>query len=273
MHANLKAALRTVLMTMLLFLSGNLLMGGTFVAAQAQAPQPKIQKLSAQPRQRAAAPADGVDTDQGNQPDAQPGDQQMLNDMRGEVDREVMDRVRSGGYRPNSFVQILDDVGGFLIFLVVASFLLWIVRSALEHRRWHRMVKVQTEMHAKLLDKFGSSQEMLAYVESEAGKKFLETPVFDAQNKRSIALPYGRILWSVQIGLIAVAIGTGLLFLRGKVNADADIGFLIFGTMWFTLGVGFLVSGGVSYVLANYMGLLKRDENGLSHSASRSSSS
>lgn len=272
MPATLKAALRIVLMMTLLFLSGNLLMASTYAPAQAQAPQPKMQKAPAPPRQHAVAPAEGVDTDEASQSDAQPGDQQMLNDMRGQVDREVMDRVRNGGGGGYGIERILDDVGGFTIFVVVVLALLWIVRTALEHRRWHRMVKVQTETHTKLLDKFGSSQDMLAYMESEAGKRFLETPVFDAQNKRSIALPYGRILWSAQIGLIAGAMGAGLLFLRGKVNADSDIAFLVFGTLMFTLGIGFLVSGGVSYLLARYMGLLKRDENGLARAAAHSSS-
>lgn len=271
MHTTLKVALRILLITTLLFAAGNSVMAAAL--ASAQAPQQKAQKPTPPARAHAAAPADGVDADQESQSDTQPLDQKTLDLMRVQLNQEALERVRNGGYRSNNFVQVLDDFGGFLIFLVITISLLWIVRSALEHRRWHKMVKVQTETHTKLLDKFGSSQEMLTYMESEAGRRFLETPVFDAQNKRSIALPYGRILWSVQIGLIAAAMGAGLLFLRGKVNADADIGFLIFGTLAFTLGVGFLVSGGVSYVLANYMGLLKRDENGLSRSAAHSSSS
>ncbi len=273
MHVNLKVALRIFLMITLLFFGGNLLMCGTFAAGQAQTPQPKMQKPAAPARARAAAPADGVDTDQESQSETQPLDQETLDQIRAQLNQEALERVRNGGYHQNSFVQILDDVGGFLIFLVITSALLWILRSALEYRRWHRMVKVQTEMHAKLLDKFGSSQEMLSYVESEAGRRFLETPVFDAQNKRSIALPYGRILWSVQIGLIAAAMGIGFLSLRQRVDPDADTAFMIFGTLLFTLGIGFLVSGGVSYFLARFMGLLKHDENGLVRPAAHSSSS
>ena len=272
MHANLKAALRIILMMTLLFLCGNLAVAATFASAHAQAAAPA--HTQAPPaKQHTPASATGVDTDQGSQSETQAGDQQLLEQMRAQLDREAMERVRDGRGSGDGFERILSDVGGFFIFLIVVGSLLWIVRVALEHRRWHRMVKVQTETHAKLLDKFGSSQDMLAYMDSEAGRRFLETPVFDAQNKRSIALPYGRILWSAQIGLIAAAMGAGFLFLRGKVNADADVAFLVFGTLLFTLGIGFLVSGGVSYGLAKYMGLLKRDENGLSRSAAHSSSS
>jgi len=273
MHATLKATLRILLIMTLLFIAGNSMTVAAFAAAPAQAPQQKVQKPTPPARPHTAAPTDGVDTDQENQSDTQPLDQKTLDLMRVQLNQEALDRVRNGGYRPNNFVQILDDFGGFLIFLVITMSILWIVRSALEHRRWHKMVKVQTETHTKLLDKFGSSQEMLTYMDSEAGRRFLETAVFDAQNKRSIALPYGRILWSVQIGVIAGVMGIGLLYLRGKVDADADMGLLIFGTMLSTLGLGFLVSGGVSYLLANFMGLLKQEGNGLAKPAAHSSSS
>jgi hypothetical protein len=269
MHPNLKAALRIALMMAFLFLSGNLLMAETFSAAHAQAAQSRIQK----PTPRATAPTDGVDTDPGSESGVQPGDQQLLEQMRAQLDREAMDRIRNGsGGDARGLYSFMEDFGGFLIFLAVIGSLLWILRSALEHRRWNRMVKVQVETHTKLLDKFGSSQEMLAYMDSEAGRRFLETPVFDAQNKRSIALPYGRILWSVQIGVIAAVLGMGLLSLRGKVNADADVGFLIFGTLVLILGVGFLLSGGVSYGLAKYLGLMRQDDGASARSSAHSSS-
>ena len=265
MHPNLKAALRIALMMVFLFLSGNLLMAGTFAAAHAQPAQSKTQK----PAPPAAAPTDGVNTNPGSESETQAGDQQLLEQMRSQLDREAMDRIRyGGGGGAHGLYSFMEDFGGFVMFLVVIGSLLWILRSALEHRRWNRMVKVQMETHTKLLDKFGSSQDMLAYMDSEAGKRFLETPVFDAQNKRSIALPYGRILWSVQIGVIAAVLGMGLLSLRGKVNADADVPFLVFGTLVLILGVGFLLSGGVSYGLAKYLGLLKRGEGASAHSSS-----
>jgi hypothetical protein len=264
MNANLRVALRILLMTAVAIFFGHVWPQPVLASPQAAAPQA---------RQHTPASATGADTDQISQSESQAGDQQLLEQMRAQLDREAMERVRDGRGSGGGFERTLDDVGGFFIFLVVAGSLLWIVRVALEHRRWHRMVKVQTETHAKLLDKFGSSQDMLAYMDSEAGRRFLETPVFDAQNKRSMALPYGRILWSAQIGLIAAALGAGFLFLRGKVNPDADVAFLVFGTLMFTLGIGFLVSGGVSYGLAKYMGLLTREESGLSRSAAHSSSS
>jgi hypothetical protein len=186
---------------------------------------------------------------------------QLLNAMREQFEKEALDRIRYGR-APNvtALDRFMDAFLPFLVFLGVLGATFWILRTVLENRRWNKMVKVQTETHAKLLERFGSSQEMLAYMQSEAGKKFLEAPIFEGQRRQVSTLPFGRILWSVQVGIISAFLGAGLLFLRGRVSTDADMGFEVFGTLVLTLGIGFLVSGGVSYVLAKYFGLLERQD-------------
>ncbi len=274
MHLNLKSVFRILLLMALVFGAIQFLPAATIPGASAAAPlpaqaaQPKTQKPTQPARQQAQTPSSGVDTDQGNLPEDQQVDLQLIQ-MRQQLEREAMDRLRYG--RPNEFDEILNNLVPFAVFVVVTGAILWILRVTLEHRRWHKMVKVQTETHTKLLDKFGSSQEMLAYMDSEAGKRFLETPVFDAQNKQAATLPFGRILWSVQVGVIAAALGAGFLYLRGRVTPDADMGFMILGTLVLTLGIGFLVSGGVSYALAKYLGLLSRNDDAMSRPAAHSS--
>jgi hypothetical protein len=188
-------------------------------------------------------------------------EEQLLSAMRQQFEKEALDRIRYGR-APNfsAFDRFMENFLPFLVFLVVTAAFLWILRLILDNRRWNRMVKVQTETHAKLLERFGSSQEMLAYMQSDAGKKFLEAPIFEGQRRQVSALPFGRILWSVQVGIIAAFVGAGFLFLRGRISPDADMGFEVFGTLTLTLGIGFLVSGGASYVLAKYFGLLERQD-------------
>jgi hypothetical protein len=188
----------------------------------------------------------------------------QLTDLQHQFEQEAINRMRYG--RPTyGFSGFMNDVVPFLVFVGVTLALLWILRTLLDNRRWNKMVKVQTETHAKLLDRFASSQEMLAYVQSDAGKKFLEMPIFESQRRQVSSLPFSRILWSVQIGIIAAVLGIGILFLRGRVSPDADMGFQVFGTLTLTLGIGFLVSGGVSYVLAKHFGLLEQ-RDALAHS-------
>ena len=225
-----------------------------------QAPQKAAQKPVPAAKPQAEAPsAEPVEGDQ-NPSDAEM-QQELLSAMREQFEKEALDRIRYGR-APNvtALDRFMDAFVPFLVFLCVLGATFWILRTVLENRRWNKMVKVQTETHAKLLERFGSSQEMLAYMQSEAGKKFLEAPIFEGQRRQVSTLPFGRILWSVQVGIISAFVGAGLLFLRGKISADADMGFEVFGTLVLTLGIGFLVSGGVSYVLAKYFGLLERQD-------------
>jgi hypothetical protein len=183
--------------------------------------------------------------------------QKQLADIQHQFEQDAINRMRYG--KPTYGIGgFMNDLVPFLVFVGVTLALLWILRTVLDNRRWNKMVKVQTETHAKLLDRFASSQEMLAYMQSDAGKKFLEAPVFEGQRRQVSTLPFSRILWSVQIGIIAAIFGIGVLFLRGRVSPDADMGFQVFGTLILTLGIGFLVSGGVSYVLAKHFGLLEQ---------------
>jgi hypothetical protein len=230
-------------------------------AQAAEAPQkPQRQPAAAKPQAQAAQAEAGSD----DQAPPDPELRRQMDDVRRRLEDEALNRMRNGN--STNFDRVMDQVGPLFVFIGVTGALLWVLRVILDNRRWYKMVKVQTETHAKLLDKFGASQDMLAYMESEAGKKFLESPIFEGQRQQVSALPFGRILWSVQIGIVAAFLGAGMLFLRGKVVPDADMGLTIFGTLIFTLGIGFLVSGGVSYALAKYFGLLERPESALTRS-------
>lgn len=234
---------------------------GHYSAAQQMPPRSAVKAAPpVQPRPEA------VLTDAGTAPQDQPGPdiQNQLTDLQHQFEQEAINRMRYG--RPSyGLGGFMGDFVPFLIFVGVTLALIWILRTVLDNRRWYRMVRVQTDTHAKLLDRFASSQEMLAYMQSDAGKKFLETPIFESQRRQVSSLPFSRILWSVQIGIIAAVFGAGILFLRGRVSPDADMGFQVFGTLVFTLGIGFIVSGGVSYVLAKHFGLLEQ-RNNLAHS-------
>src|SRR5262245_55710725 len=82
----------------------------------------------------------------------------------------------------NTAVQLwqsmMDYCAGLLVFSVVTTVLVWLVKTLLEQRRWTRLSKVQTDVHSKLLDRFGSNEDILAYMQSSPGKRLLEaTPI------------------------------------------------------------------------------------------------
>lgn len=269
MHPSLKSAIRILAMAALTIglipsLPAAASANAKPRAAAPQAAPAKSQKASpAAQKESQAAPSNVVDQEED---EADQNIQAQMKDVRRQAEYEIINRMRMGGY--NALDRTMDQIIPFFVFTGVTLAILWILRITLEHRRWTRMVRVQTETHSKLLDKFASSQEMLSYIDSEAGKRFLEAPIFEGQNRQAVAVPYGRILWSVQVGVIAAIFGVGFLMLRSQApNPDSVLGFEIFGTLTTTLGVGFLVSGGVSYLLARYMGLLARPEEAKSRAA------
>ncbi len=68
-------------------------------------------------------------------------------------------------------------------------------------------------MHGKLIDKFTSNQELAAYMETEAGRKFLEAapiPIGIEQGRR-MPNAVARVLTPLQVGIVMVLLGIGLL--------------------------------------------------------------
>ena len=64
----------------------------------------------------------------------------------------------------------------------------------MENRRWNRIFRLQTEVHTKLIDRFGNNQELLTYMDTEAGKRFLEAAPIPVNFDRTQqpARPHGQ---------------------------------------------------------------------------------
>jgi hypothetical protein len=149
-------------------------------------------------------------------------------------------------------------LGAFLVFVAVVVALFSLVRYVVEYRRWARISKVNAEVHNKILDRFGSNEELLAYIDSPAGRRFLEaTPIAaTAAPARSVGAPFGRILLSVQVGVILLALGLGFLVISWDAIEEVKPVLTSLAVLGFCLGIGSIVSGGASYVLSRKLGLL-----------------
>jgi len=146
-----------------------------------------------------------------------------------------------------------------VVFIIAGGFVL-IVRALLDYRRTTVLVRVQADAHVKLMEKLASSQELLGYMETEAGKHFLQLVAVGVESSRGPKFPLGRILWSVQVGLVLLLAGAGFLFLRSRLaDHAATEGFLVLGTMAVTVGVGFILSAAASYGLSKHLGLLESE--------------
>ncbi len=153
--------------------------------------------------------------------------------------------------------QIVDFMGPFLVFLCILGALLWLLRVVVENRRWNRIFKLQTDVHTRMLDKFATSGELLTYMGTDAGKRFLEAaPISVGLERRSlVGTPVARMLLPLQGGVVLASVGIGFLLLRGHVP-DAAVPFLVLGILSLMLGIGFIISAGISWALARHLGLL-----------------
>jgi hypothetical protein len=156
------------------------------------------------------------------------------------------------------WMQMMGGFTAFIVFVIVTITLAWLVKTLVEQRRWSRQSRVQTEAHNKLLERFTTNEELLAYVQSPAGKRFLESaPIALEAAPRPLAAPVGRFLWSIQIGLVLAACGIGLHFVAGPdFPVEVKRTLTAFGIVVLSVGVGFVLSGIVSFVLSQRLGLV-----------------
>jgi hypothetical protein len=154
---------------------------------------------------------------------------------------------------------ILAGLAGFTAFGIILGTLVWLIRTVLDQRRWNRLSKIQAEVHTKLMDRFSSNDELLTYVQTPSGRRFLEAGPSPLQEMSPIiAAPFSRILWSVQLGAVLLVSGMGLLILSGRVIPEARDFFYITGCLATALGAGFVVSAAAAYLLSRRLGLLER---------------
>jgi hypothetical protein len=144
-----------------------------------------------------------------------------------------------------------------LVFSTITGVLVWLIRTLVDHRRWLRLIKVQTETHSKLLDRLTTQDDLLGYMQSPAGRRFLEaTPIAVDAAARPMGAPFSRVLWSMQAGVVLAVAGLGLLLVSRTAIPEVASGLTGIGVLTVALGVGFVLSAVVAYVLSRRMGLL-----------------
>lgn len=156
---------------------------------------------------------------------------------------------------------IVEGVSIFSVMLVFIGALVWLIRTLLEHRRWSRVSRVQTEIYNKLLDRFTSHEDLLKYVQSVNGKDFIQSAIspIGTGTAPSIAAPISRILWSLQVGVILFCIGVGVWLVSGSLHPDVAASFSTIGVLGICAGLGFAASALVAWVVSRKLGILPVD--------------
>jgi hypothetical protein len=142
-------------------------------------------------------------------------------------------------------------------FLLAATVFTWLIRTFIDYRRWLRLTRVQTDAHTKLLDRLTSNDDLMAYIQSPSGRRFLESAPIALDNApRAASAPVTRILLSLQAGVVLAAGGVGFLYASGRVIEEVAPALFTVGALSIAFGVGFFASAILAYGLSERLGLL-----------------
>ncbi len=125
-----------------------------------------------------------------------------------------------------------------------------VLRAHIVNRRIRENTKVWAELQAKLIEKFGSADDVVRYLESEGGRQ-----IFEGQ-AAGPAAPHSRILDSLHLGLIVLFGGIGLIAASGVSDVNIHEVMQALGVIAVVLGAGFLASAGISWALLRSWGLV-----------------
>ena len=166
------------------------------------------------------------------------------------------------GFQPQDrSVQMFNEImEGFTVLLIAGAIIgtfTWLIRFFIDHRRWLRVSKTQAEVHTKLLDRLTSHEDLMSYIQTPAGRRFLESAPIALEDKpKSIGAPMSRILWSMQAGVVLASLGIGFFMAQTRFPDDMGEGFYIMGMLVAWLGIGFGASAALAYVISSRFGLV-----------------
>jgi hypothetical protein len=131
---------------------------------------------------------------------------------------------------------------------VFVGFIIWVAARARE-----ASLRQRSEERNRLLERFSSSQELTAFLNSEAGARLLKTHKGPDHPTRKIAV-------AVFAGVITLFVGLGFLVVVSQ-GWDPSGGRLIVpGTICVTVGIGILIAAGISSWLFSRAGLMSGPE-------------
>jgi heme/copper-type cytochrome/quinol oxidase subunit 3 len=151
---------------------------------------------------------------------------------------------------------LLGGMAGFFVVSTLIGLFAWLVKAIIQHRRWLKASTVQADVHTKLMERMTSNEELLAYIQSPAGRRFLESaPVRADIEAPSTSAPVGPIIWSMMMGIVLATVGFGFRFAGNYIGDENQKPFIVVGMIILALGVGFVLASVMAYLVSSRLGL------------------
>jgi hypothetical protein len=128
----------------------------------------------------------------------------------------------------------------------------WVAYIILEWRK----LKHKNQLQNKIIDKLNSVPELNEFLQTEGGSRFLNFLTIEGFS------PKEKLLSSISKGIILIMLGAGFICidpLFSTVTEDARI-FTALAFIFVTLGIGFLVSSFISYLISKKWGIIKPEK-------------
>ena len=139
---------------------------------------------------------------------------------------------------------VLGVVGVTGLVVLLIGFSAWIFS-----RRRQERVRTQFDIQRRMLEKFESATEFVAFLNSESGRKFLDTVSTETVSQA------GRIFGSIQRGAIFTLMGV-VGFCIVAYEPEDLIPLAVPSGIALATGLGYLISAFASYRLSKQWGLL-----------------
>ena len=125
---------------------------------------------------------------------------------------------------------------------ILASFTAAVLIVFFVTRARQRRVELQAEMQTKLIERFGSAPEMIAFLQSPAGREFVA-----GVQSAPVNLMRERILGGFTRSIVLTSLGVAFMFLTFYDNND----FVVPGAIVLSLGIGYFIATLVSWKLSS----------------------
>jgi hypothetical protein len=139
-----------------------------------------------------------------------------------------------------------------VVFGGIILFWGWVVYIILEWRK----IKHKNQLQNKIIDKLNSVPELNEFLQTEGGSRFLNFLTIESYS------PKEKLLSSISKGIILIMLGIAFFSidpLFSTITEDARI-FTALAYILSALGIGFLVSSFISYLLSKKWGIIKQNE-------------
>jgi hypothetical protein len=149
---------------------------------------------------------------------------------------------------------LLNTVSAVVIGSTIIICAAWVITSIVTSMRQRANTRTRAEVYNRLIDKFGTATELIAFFESDAGFRFIE------EQAVNVSQPVAKIIGSIRLGVSLALIGIGMIIV-GNIW-DRDLGNDLYtavalgGTVSLTAGAGFIIAAAISYKLCSVLDIL-----------------